>query len=85
MIIPNKLDLLDEECSDLSSLLESIAGYAIIEKATMSKTLNLRSQADVSNMRSFTRSTANESIGGRAVGLDVSKRDQSHHQPTPYR
>ena len=54
LIIPNKLDLLDEECSDLSSLLESIAGYAIIEKATMSKTLNLRSQADVRNFRSFT-------------------------------
>lgn len=50
LIIPNKLDLLDEECSDLSSLLESIAGYAIIEKATMTITTNLRSQADVSGI-----------------------------------
>ncbi|KAG9196040.1 exocyst complex subunit Sec15-like protein [Alternaria panax] len=50
LIIPNKLNLLDEECGDLSSLLESIAGYAIIEKATMSKTLNLRSQTDVDEL-----------------------------------
>ncbi|KAF1957459.1 exocyst complex subunit Sec15-like protein [Byssothecium circinans] len=41
------LNLLDEECGDLSSLLESIAGFAIIEKATMSKTTNLRVQADI--------------------------------------
>jgi hypothetical protein len=48
LIIPTKLNLLDEECGDLSSLLESIAGFAIIEKATMSKTTNLRHQSDVS-------------------------------------
>lgn len=53
LIIPNKLDLLDEECSDLSSLLESIAGYAIIEKATMTITTNLRSQADVGGFFNF--------------------------------
>jgi hypothetical protein len=53
LIIPNKLDLLDEECSDLSSLLESIAGYAIIEKATMTITTNLRSQADVGGFSCF--------------------------------
>lgn len=47
LIIPSKLNLLEDDCSDLKSLLESIAGFAIIEKATMSKTTNLRSQADV--------------------------------------
>jgi hypothetical protein len=47
LIIPSKLNLLQEECDDLSSLLEGIAGFAIIEKATMAKTVNLRQQADV--------------------------------------
>jgi hypothetical protein len=47
LIIPNKLNLLQDECDDLSSLLESIAGFAIIEKATMAKTTNLRQQSDV--------------------------------------
>ncbi|KAH4036763.1 exocyst complex component SEC15 [Parastagonospora nodorum] len=50
LIIPTKLNLLDEECGDLSSLLESIAGFAIIEKATMSKTANLRHQSDVDEL-----------------------------------
>ncbi|KAF2638960.1 exocyst complex subunit Sec15-like protein [Massarina eburnea CBS 473.64] len=44
------LNLLDEECGDLSSLLESIAGFSIIEKATMSKTVSLRLQADVDEL-----------------------------------
>lgn len=48
LIIPSSLNLLDEECGDLSSLLESIAGFAIIEKATMGKTTNLRQQSDAS-------------------------------------
>ncbi|KAG9200267.1 hypothetical protein B5807_10142 [Epicoccum nigrum] len=50
LIIPSKLNLLQEECDDLSSLLESIAGFAIIEKATMAKTVNLRQQADVDEL-----------------------------------
>jgi hypothetical protein len=55
LIIPTKLDLLDEECGDLSSLLEGIAGFAIIEKATMSKTVNLRQQSDVRLLHPSTR------------------------------
>ncbi|PVI07686.1 exocyst complex subunit Sec15-like protein [Periconia macrospinosa] len=47
------LDLLDKECGDLSSLLESIAGFAIIEKATVAKTTNIRSQADVDELWDF--------------------------------
>ncbi|KAJ8108534.1 hypothetical protein OPT61_g8103 [Boeremia exigua] len=50
LIIPSKLNLLQAECDDLSSLLESIAGFAIIEKATMAKTVNLRQQADVDEL-----------------------------------
>lgn len=63
LIIPTKLNLLDEDCGDLSSLLESIAGFAIIEKATMSKTTSLRQQADVSALHLDGFVLANARIG----------------------
>lgn len=47
LVLPDNLDLLDEEEADLASLLESIAGFGIIEKATMRKTENFRSNLDV--------------------------------------
>ncbi|KAJ4302766.1 Rab GTPase-binding exocyst subunit S15 [Kalmusia sp. IMI 367209] len=50
LILPQTLGLIDEECGELSSLLESIAGFAIIEKATAAKTINLRSQADIDEL-----------------------------------
>jgi hypothetical protein len=50
LLLPQTLNLLDEECGDLSSLLESIAGFAIIEKATVSKANNFRQLADVSEV-----------------------------------
>lgn len=51
LLLPPALNLVDEECGDLSSLLESIAGFAIIEKATISKTNNFRQVADVSDVK----------------------------------
>ncbi|KAF2181814.1 exocyst complex subunit Sec15-like protein [Zopfia rhizophila CBS 207.26] len=50
LIIPQSLNLQDEECSDLSSLLESIAGFAIIEKATVAKTDNFRQLVDADEL-----------------------------------
>ena len=50
LTIPTALDLLDEEEADLSSLLESITGFAIIEKATMKKTENFRATVDVDEL-----------------------------------
>lgn len=47
LLIPSSLNLLDEEDGDLSSLLESIAGFAIVERTTMRKTENLRTTVDV--------------------------------------
>ncbi len=47
LLLPQSLNLMDEDGSDLSTLLESIAGFAIIERATMKKTENLRSAVDV--------------------------------------
>ncbi|KAG9840860.1 exocyst complex subunit Sec15-like protein, partial [Aureobasidium melanogenum] len=50
LLLPTTLDLLDEDAGALSTLLESIAGFAIVEKATMMKTENLRSSADVEEL-----------------------------------
>ncbi|KAF2087013.1 exocyst complex subunit Sec15-like protein [Saccharata proteae CBS 121410] len=50
LLIPSSLNLLDEEDSFLSSLLESIAGFAIVERATARKTENLRQTADVDEL-----------------------------------
>ena len=50
-LVPQRgLNLVDEEANELSSLLESIAGFAIIEKATMERTDNLRTQSDVDEL-----------------------------------
>lgn len=50
LLMPQTLDLLDEEINPLSTLLEGIAGFAIVEKATMAKTENFRAQADVDEL-----------------------------------
>ncbi|KAK3676325.1 Rab GTPase-binding exocyst subunit S15 [Recurvomyces mirabilis] len=50
LLIPQTLNLQDDELNSLSSLLEGIAGFAIIEKATMAKTENFRAQSDVDEL-----------------------------------
>ncbi|KAL1637279.1 putative exocyst complex component [Diplodia seriata] len=50
LLIPSSLNLLDEEDGDLSSFLESIAGFAIVERTTMRKTENLRTTVDVDEL-----------------------------------
>jgi hypothetical protein len=50
LIIPPTLKLLDDDCGDLSSMLEGIAGFAIIEKSTISKTHNFRQIIDVEEL-----------------------------------
>jgi hypothetical protein len=47
LLLPGAISLVEEDDSSLSSLLEGIAGFAIIEKATMRRALNLRSPVDV--------------------------------------
>ncbi|KAF2219721.1 exocyst complex subunit Sec15-like-domain-containing protein [Elsinoe ampelina] len=50
-LIPQRgLDLVDEEANELSSLLESIAGFAFIEKATLERTENLRTSTDIDEL-----------------------------------
>lgn len=48
LLLPSSVGLLAEDESSLSSLLEGIAGFAIIEKATMTRVPHLRSSVDVS-------------------------------------
>lgn len=59
LILPSSLNLLDEECGDLSSLLEGIAGFAIIEKATLAKTDNFRTAVDVCHRDSSISDSSN--------------------------
>ena len=48
LLIPGSVELLSEDESSLSSLLEGIAGFAIIERATMRRAPQLRPVVDVS-------------------------------------
>lgn len=48
LLLPSSVGLMAEDETSLSSLLEGMAGFAIIEKATMQRTPQLRSAVDVS-------------------------------------
>ncbi|MCJ1227730.1 hypothetical protein MMC12_004388 [Toensbergia leucococca] len=50
LLIPSSITLIDSEGSSLSELLEGIAGFAIIEKATMKKAPKLRSATEVDEL-----------------------------------
>ncbi|KYK54549.1 Exocyst complex component Sec15 [Drechmeria coniospora] len=50
LLLPNSIELLADDESSLSSLLEGIAGFAIIEKATMRRLPHLRSTVDVEEL-----------------------------------
>ncbi|PFH55383.1 hypothetical protein XA68_18441 [Ophiocordyceps unilateralis] len=50
LLLPNSIDLLADDESSLSSLLEGIAGFAIIEKATMRRAPHLRPGMDVEEL-----------------------------------
>ena len=50
LLMPASITLIDSEESSLSELLEGIAGFAIVEKATMKKAPGLRSTADVDEL-----------------------------------
>ena len=47
LALPSAVSLSEDDENNLSSLLEGIAGFAIIEKATMKRVHNLRSPVDV--------------------------------------
>ena len=50
LLMPSSVTLVDTEGASLSELLEGIAGFAIVEKATMKKAPELRSAVDVDEL-----------------------------------
>ncbi|TQS38837.1 hypothetical protein Golomagni_00649 [Golovinomyces magnicellulatus] len=50
LLLPNSVSLTDDDEKSFSGLLESISGFAIIEKATLRKTPNLRSPVDIDEL-----------------------------------
>ena len=50
LLMPSSVTLIDADGASLSELLEGIAGFAIVEKATMKKTPELRSAVDVDEL-----------------------------------
>ena len=50
LLMPAAVNLIDADDSSLNELLEGIAGFAIVEKATMKKTPELRSAIDVDEL-----------------------------------
>ncbi|CZR59300.1 related to secretory pathway protein (exocyst complex protein Sec15) [Phialocephala subalpina] len=50
LLLPTSVSLVEDDENSLSSLLEGIAGFAIIEKATMRRAHNLRSPVDVDEL-----------------------------------
>lgn len=53
LLLPSSVGLMADDESSLSSLLEGIAGFAIIEKATMRRVPHLRSAVDVRGLLSI--------------------------------
>lgn len=50
LLLQNSISLVDEELGELHTLLEDIAGFAIMERATMQKVPDLRSTTDVEEL-----------------------------------
>ncbi|KAI9785019.1 MAG: hypothetical protein M1839_001216 [Geoglossum umbratile] len=50
LLLPSSIPMMDRDYSSLSALLEGIAGFAIVERATMKKAQNLRSPVDVDEL-----------------------------------
>ncbi|MCJ1468463.1 hypothetical protein MMC07_007092 [Pseudocyphellaria aurata] len=50
LLMPTSITLVDAEAASLSELLEGVAGFAIVERATMKKTPELRSAVDVDDL-----------------------------------
>lgn len=50
LLMPSSLSFTNEDIGSLNQLLEGIAGFALLEKATMRKTGNFRSPADVDEL-----------------------------------
>lgn len=70
LLLETSINLLDEDDASLSSLLEGIAGFAIIERATMRRTQGLRSPVDVDELWDSMCNTAIGLISRALVAVD---------------
>lgn len=71
LLMPASLHLSDEDMSGLNHLLESIAGFAILEKATIAKTRNFRSALDVDELWDSMCKKAIAIVGPALKGIAV--------------
>jgi len=67
LLLPSTISLTSDDESSLSSLLESISGFAIIEKATMRRVPQLRTSVDVEELWD-SMCTAAISVTSKALG-----------------
>lgn len=71
LLLPANLIFSDEDISPLNHLLEDIAGFAILERATMRKTRNFRSSQDVGELWDSMCKKAIAIIGPALNGITV--------------
>ena len=71
LLLPASITLVGDDDASLSSLLEGIAGFAIVERATMRKTHNLRSPVEVSPS-TLMKIRIDTVAGRRTLGFHVS-------------
>ena len=70
LIVPLSLRINDDEASELKTLLESIAGFAIVERATIKKTENLRASVDVDELWDSMSQSAISLMSGAMAAIE---------------
>ena len=70
LLLPNAVTLNDEEMAGLHTLLEDIAGFAIMERATMKRIPDLRSPVEVEELWDSLCQTAVSVIGKALPEID---------------
>ena len=70
LIVPLSLRINDDEASELKTLLESIAGFAIVERATMKKTEHLRASVDVDELWDSMSQSAISLMSGAVLSIE---------------
>ncbi|KAI9672435.1 MAG: hypothetical protein M1829_004514 [Trizodia sp. TS-e1964] len=70
LLLPSSIALVDDQDASLSGLLEGIAGFAIVERATMKKAHSLRSPVDVDELWDSMCQTAIALISKALVKVD---------------
>jgi exocyst complex component 6 len=70
LLLPSTISLIDDDLANLHTLLEDIAGFAIVERATMKRIPDLRSTVDVEELWDSLCQTAVSLIGKALPAVD---------------